>query len=134
VITATGLTIGSSEHITLGSSSTIRFGTQDVLYVETASGHTDIQLYNSSGQIRFKDASGNTFAAMNASTHGLDFADSGQNLHDCMYVNTGSNELYIQMFGSGNMVFKDNNGNNMAHLDHSGNLVLKGTLTQSGTP
>jgi hypothetical protein len=134
ILTATGFTLGNSEHIILGTSSTIRFNSQDVLYTETASGHTDIQLYGSGGQIRFKDQSGNTIAAINPADHSLAFADSGQNLHDIIYVNTGANETYIQALGSGKIRIKDNNGNDLASIDNSGNLRTKGTMTASVTP
>jgi hypothetical protein len=137
IITATGFSLGNSEHVLLGTGSTIQFTngttTNDTFYVETAPGHTDIQCFGT-GQIRFKDHSGNTVAAVNPSNHSFALADSGQNLHDIVYVNTGSNETYFQMMGSGNFIVKDQNGTNLMHIDHSGNMVIKGSLTQNGTP
>jgi hypothetical protein len=73
-------------------------------------------------------------AAINPSDHSLAFADSGQNLHDIIYVNTGANETYIQALGSGKIRIKDNNGNDLASFDSSGNLRTKGTMTASTTP
>jgi hypothetical protein len=133
-ITATGFIVGTSGHFTLGTSGTVRFSTHDVLYVESASGHTDLQLYGSGGQIRFKDASGNTVAAINPSDHSFALADGSQVLHDIVYVNTGANETYFQALGSGKIRFKDNNGNDLASLDSSGNWRTKGTQTASVTP
>jgi hypothetical protein len=134
IITATGFAIGNSEHIVLGTSSTIRFNSQDVLYIESATGHTDIQLYGAGGQIRFKDSSANTIAAINPSNHSLAFADGSTVLHDVVYVNTGAGETYFQMVGGGKMRFKDSNGNDLASFDTSGNLRTKGTVTASVTP
>lgn len=137
VITSTGLIIGSSEHITLGSSSTIRFTdgttTNDVLYVEAA-GHTDIQTWKSGGKVNIKDNSANTFIAFNPSSHGLQYADSNSVLHDVLYVNTGANETYLQLFGNAKLKIKDQNGNDLASLDTSGNWKTKGTQTASTTP
>jgi hypothetical protein len=134
IITSTGLVIGSSEHIVLGSTSTVRFNSQDVLYIESAVGFTDIQAYGPGGQIRFKDNSANTVAAIVPADHSLAFADGGGNLHDTLYVNTGANELYIQLFGSAKLRIKDQGGNDLASLDPSGNWRTKGTQTASVTP
>jgi hypothetical protein len=134
VITSTGLVIGSSEHIVLGSTSTVRFNSQDVLYVETAVGFTDIQAYGPGGQIRFKDSSASTVAAIVPADHSLAFADSGGNLRNIVYANTGAGELYLQMIGSGKIRFKDSGGNDLASIDTSGNLRTKGTVTASVTP
>lgn len=137
IITATGFVLGSSEHINLGSGTTIQFnagaGAHDVFYVETASGHTDVQCYGS-GQIRFKDSSGNTIVAVNPSNHSIAFADGSSALHDVISVNTGAGETYFQMEGGGKIRFKDSGGNDLASIDTSGNLRTKGTVTASVTP
>jgi hypothetical protein len=140
VITCTGLTLGTYQHITLGASSTIQYtnGTtaRDVFYSNTGSGETYVQMYGSGvgASIRFKRSNGNTICGVDDNSGSFYFADGNGNVHSILYVNTGSGETYVQMYGSGNMIFKDQNGNSMAHLDHSGNLVIKGSLTQNGTP
>jgi hypothetical protein len=134
VITATGFVTSSGDNVSISTSGKLQFGSNNVMYVETANGFLDLQMYGSGGKITFKDNSGNSVAAINPGTHSLQFVDNSSVYRDALYINTGAGEIYIQQIGSGKFIVKDVNGNNLFSVDSSGNLKSKGSLTQNTTP
>jgi len=134
VITAAGFVTSSGDNISISTSGKLQFGSNNVMYVETATGFLDLQAYGAGGKVVFKDSSGNSIAAINPSSHALQLVDNSAVYHDIIYANTGSAETYFQMLGGGKMRFKDSGGNDIASLDASGNWRTKGTQTASVTP
>src|SRR6266849_851742 len=90
---------------------------------------TDTYIKARGGKIICQSPNGTSLWMINPGTKGLEF-----NNVPIIYINTGAQETYIQMYGNGHIIFKDKFGNNIASLDSSGNMRLKGSLTQNTTP
>lgn len=123
-------TIGPT--LQMGNQSTINgkdsAGVQGNIVGVDSGGATYVQAHPTGNLIKFYDKNG--VLQWEIASNNFEY-----NGHVILGVNTGSGELDIQVYsGNAKIYFKGSNGANRASIDSSGNMILAGTLTQSGTP
>lgn len=101
-----------------------------------ASQASDVYYKAHGGQILFQCTNGTATAGFHVPSAGttvLQIADGGT-LKDVLYVDS-SHAVNIQLVNNADRIyFKDTSGTALASIDSSGNMRLKGSLTQNTTP
>ena len=98
----------------------------------------DIYIKANSGQVLFQYVSGTALAGFQivggvSGTGALQLANSGT-LKDVLFVDSPGSVSIQLVDNTKRLYFKDSAGGLLASMDSSGNLILKGSLTQNGTP
>ena len=132
---STGSNIGSidnSGNVLLPNGSIGKTGIADII---DASQAADVYYKAHGGQILFQCTNGSATAGFHVPSAGttvFQLADGGT-LKDVLYVDS-AHEVNLQMSSSTKIFFRDPTGVALASIDSSGNMRLKGSLTQNTTP